>query len=96
MTTSPIAPGPQHVKGIVLDAESIRAELTECPQGHSLTPVTAQALIEMSDDELNAALQGAADDTFWEIYDDTRTRAIASLVAIQLDANIVVSDPAGA
>lgn len=93
MTTSPTTPAPKHINGIVLDADSIRAELTESPQTHDLTPASAQTILEMSDDDLNAALQEAVDDTFWEIYDNTRSRAIASLATAQLNAT---PDPAGA
>ena len=93
MTPSPIVPP-------ILDAAAIRAELAKNPEDHGLTPATAQTLIEMSDDQLNAALEEAAHDTFWvdfwEIRNNTRSNAIASLVTVQLDANIVVSDPAEA
>ena len=94
MTPSLIVPS-------ILDAAAIRAELAKNPEDHGLTPATAQTLIEMSDDQLNAAaLEETSHDTFWEhfweVYEDTRRTVIASLIATQLDADTVVPDPAGA
>lgn len=90
MTTPPITPPP-------LDAASIRTALTNNPEDHGLTPESAQTLIEMSDDQLNAALVEAAEDTFWEHFSElcyyTRCSAIESLIATHL---ATPTDPEGA
>lgn len=65
--------------GINLDAAAIRAELLESPATHDLTAVQAARVAALSDEQLNAALNNAADDDFWSQYDDVRARAISAL-----------------
>jgi hypothetical protein len=76
---TPLINAPSTSRGLVLDSESIRAELTESPESHDLSPEQVAAISQLSDDELNVALHEEADDTFWAAYDELRRNAILQL-----------------
>jgi hypothetical protein len=66
-------------RGIVLDSDSIRAELEESPESHDLSAEQVRLITSMSDDALNMAIDQSADDAYWAAYDQVRRNAIASL-----------------
>lgn len=71
---------------ISLDALSVRSEIEEAAEHHDLDEVTAEKIAQLSDEEINAAINIAVDDEFWAAYDHARSVAIATL-AQNLNAN---------
>lgn len=66
-------------RGIILDSESIRAEIAESPETHDLSAEEVADISQLSDDELNVAIDQEANDSFWAAYDELRRSAIARL-----------------
>lgn len=71
---------------ITLGAASVRSELHEAPDSHDLTTAQAEHLEALSDDEIDDAVQSAADDYFWDAYYSVRRDAIARLARDHKDA----------
>lgn len=69
-------------RGIILDSESIRAELAESPGTHDLSAEQVETIAKMTDDELNVAIDQSVDDAFWEMYDIVRREAIGRLASV--------------
>lgn len=64
---------------ITLGAESVRAELSEAPDAHDLTPAQVERILALSDDQIDAAIHDAADDHFFDALYAVRRDAIAQL-----------------
>lgn len=80
---------PLRQQGIVLDAESVRAELEEAPEAHGFTAQNAELVSKVDDEQILAAINIEVDDEFWSQYDDVRRRAITRLaesLGIERDA----------
>lgn len=71
---------------ISLDALSVRSEIEEAADQHDLDETTAEKISQLSDEEINAAINIAVDDEFWAAYDNVRSIAISTL-AQSLNAN---------
>lgn len=80
---------PLRQQAIVLDAESVRAELEEAPEAHGFTAQSAEIVSRVDDEQILAAINIEVDDEFWSQYDDVRRRAITRLaesLGIERDA----------
>ena len=63
--------------GIILDSESVLAEMTESDR---YSEADTEAVEGLGAEEINDALVDAADDAFWANYDSVRSDAIAYLI----------------
>jgi hypothetical protein len=64
--------------GIILDAESVRAETQENP---TMTERAVEFFAALDADEINATLADSTDDAFWNAYDAVRAEAMRRLAA---------------
>lgn len=67
---------------IVLGADAIRAEVTEAADVHNLTSTQVEHITnDLTDEEIETAINTEVDDDFWTEYDDVRSRVIAQLAS---------------
>ena len=66
---------------INLDAASIRDEIKYMAEAEWITPEDAKRLSNLSDDDLDIAIDNAADDSFWDAWDAVRRDAINELIS---------------
>ena len=64
--------------GIILDAESVRAETQENP---TMTERAVEFFAALDADEINSTLSDCTDDAFWNAYDAVRAEAMRRLAA---------------
>lgn len=65
--------------GIALDAASVRDELEYMVDIEAITPEAAERLAKLDDSVIDAAIDRAAGNRFWDAYDATRYEAIVDL-----------------
>lgn len=65
--------------GIALDAASVRDELEYMVDIEAITPAAAERIAELDDSVIDAAIDRAAGNRFWDAYDATRYEAIVDL-----------------
>ena len=70
---------------INLDAASIRDEIKYSVEAEWITPEDAKRLSDLSDDDLDIAIDNAADDRFWDAWDAVRRDAINELISEMKD-----------
>lgn len=64
---------------IALDAASVRDEIEYMVDIEAITPAAAERLVKLDDSVIDAALDRAAGNRFWDAYDATRYEAIVAL-----------------
>ena len=64
---------------INLDAASVRDEIEYMVDIEAITPAAAERLVKLDDSVIDAALDRAAGNRFWDAYDATRYEAIVAL-----------------
>lgn len=64
---------------IALDAASVRDEIEYMVDIEAITPEAAERLVKLDDSVIDAAIDRAAGNRFWDAYDATRYEAIVDL-----------------
>ena len=64
---------------IALDAASVRDEIEYMVDIEAITPEAAERLAKLDDSAIDAAIDRAAGNRFWDAYDATRYEAIVDL-----------------
>ena len=64
---------------IVIDADYIRHEIGDYPEGYGLTEEQAENILALDDATIEAAMQDHVGDSFWEMCDNIRSATIRSL-----------------
>ena len=64
---------------IALDAASVRDEIEYMVDIEAITPEAAERLAKLDDSAIDAAIDRAAGNRFWDAYDATRYEAIVAL-----------------
>lgn len=64
---------------IALDAASVRDEIEYMVDIEAITPEAAERLAKLDDSVIDAAIDRAAGNRFWDAYDATRYEAIVAL-----------------